>query len=435
MPRKNLMPVISLLKQQIFTSETPQVSGTQTTLRFKVPKVGSLLTGSQSALILNFSTSTQTGIVCMTGLLNCLYRANLYIGSHRVVSIQEAGKYLNHKIRCLHSADQIVDKGVYVYGVNNKTRLTQSFTATTQAQITGSVYEPDLEPSLQIFTTANNRASYQLQIPLSLVVDLLVPDMPVYMLGSSDLFLEFALDLSLFRNLLYTTLVPTALNLDSSFIYGVYYSMPLENLERAVEIPFTDIFFTQSNFTGQATANQSFSLNNQKVKRIFFMANDGSSVSNLMGGYVSSFIDSGNAALQIQLKYLDQQYWTENILADTMMYNYTNDCGKFGYLCHVGQFALEDIGFLSPATVPQTGTLFNVTSGTLNVLAVNFGAVPYSHPLSEDPTLSTTTMDNHPVQLLLRVNAAGNTIGRVIQTHAELQKVLQLGLGSALVVN
>jgi hypothetical protein len=433
--RKELQPIISLLKQQIFTSETPQVAGNQVTLRYKIPKVGSLFSGSQSCLILNFSTTTQAGMICMTGLLNCLYRANLYIGSHRVVSIQEAGKYLNHKIRCLHTADQIVDKGTYVYGINDKTALQQSFTATTNAQVLSSRYAPVLEPSLQIFTTDNNRASYQLQIPLSLVFDVLIGDMPVYMLGSSDLYLEFALDLTVGRNLLATTLAPTALNLDSNFVYGIYYSLPLESLQRAVEIPFTDVFFTQSLFTAQQQATQSFSLNNQKAKRMFVMSQDALGVSNLSGNYYSFFEDSGNQYLQLQIKYLDEQYWTENILMNSMMYLYTNDCGKYGFLCHVGKFSVGDTAYLQNATVPQTGTNYQNQAGTLNILGVNFGRVPYSHPLIDDPSMCCITMDNHPVQLLFRVQNAANTITKTIFTHVELQKVLRLGLNASLVVD
>jgi len=445
--RRTLQPITSLLKQQVFPSETPITSGAagarQYVTRFKMSKVGSILSGSQSALIVNFQTVTRPGIVCLTGLLNCLQRCNIYIGSHRVVSIQEAGKYLNHKLRLSMTQDEFVDKCVYTYGVNDKTRLFQGIAAGGVA-VTGSNLFPRLEPSNQIFTSAARAtSSYQLQLPLNFVFDLLDSDFPVYLLGSSDLYLEFAFDLTLLKNLLDTTGgavgLPTDLTITNSFVYGVYYQLPIEALQRNASLPFTDVFYVSSLINGQKTATQSFSLNGQKTKRLLMLASKSSAdqFQAALGDYASTFIDNTGAPLELQLKYLDEQYWTENILTDTIAFNYTNDCGKFGFLCQMGQFTFVDGAYLSAGNIPQTVIGYDDTvQGGLNMMCVNFGKVPYSHPLIERPEMQSVTMDNQPVQVLLRVQDAANSMNDItLHTHAELMKQLVLGIGTGIVVN
>jgi hypothetical protein len=434
---------MGLLKQQIFSSETPATAGTHTTYRFKLPKVGSLLSGSQSAVIVDFRQTGGIGQqIALTGLLNCLSRMNIYIGSHRVCSIQEAGKYLNHKLRTSMTADEMVDKATYMYGVNDITSLTQTFLNATGDRVVTSNLVGIAQPSLQIFATAALRASYELQLPLSFLFDLLESDFPVYMLGSSDLFLELDFDLTVLKNVMNVTAgLATSLIIQNAFIYGVYYQMPLESLQRNMAIPFTDVFYTSSLITTTTNFTQSFSLNGQKLKRLFILADktDAPSYRNLLGDYQSQFIDSSGAYLQLQVKYLDEQYFTENIVCDTELFNYTNDCGKYGFVCQVGQFTSSDgTGYLS-STNFSTLIAQNYrtrVSGGLNMVMLNFGKVPYSHPLIDLPEMKTVTIDNHPIQILLRVQDSANNINNInLNTHAELHKQLVLGIGSALTVN
>jgi len=237
-----------------------------------------------------------------------------------------------------------------------------------------------------------------------------------------------------------TTLAPTDLTIVQAFIYAVYYQLPLEALQRNMSIPFTDVFFTSSLITTTTNFTQSFSLNGQQVKRLFLLADksDANTYRQILGDYQSNFIDNTGAYLQLQLKYLDEQYWTENIICDTESFHYTNDCGKYGFNCQVGQYTIPDgTGYLNAGNVPTTGQSYRTRArGGLNMILINFGKVPYSHPLIDVPEMKTTTMDNHPVQVLLRVQSAANNMNNItLNTHAELQKMLVLGFGSAITVN
>jgi len=446
--RKNLQQVIGVIKQQLYTSETPIVNGTTTVLRYKVNKVGSIFSGSQSALILNWTTSANIGHCSINSLLQTLSRCNLYLGSHKVTTMIDAGLYLISKLRLKHTADELVDLGSYIYGFNDKNILVNDLSGTYSSIGTNNGYQLYPRPHLQINATAGDIRSYQLQIPLSMVFDLLEQDMVLSLLGSSDLFLELVFDTSVSRSLITMSAnVPTALNINmnNSFIYAVYYSIPNESLPKSVSIPYTDLMTANLSIPiNTANATQSITLDKQRVKRVFLLlrpdANNGNQ--ELLGAYNSFYSDVSNIPITLQVKYNDEQYFTEPVnMGDAVGYSYTNDCGTYGFVVQTGQYAYNDGNFLNPAVVPianaPTNTYRVSVSGKNNLMALNFGKVPYSHPLIMDNENKFTMFDNYPLQILLKSQTNANLVSAQSTQilHAEIMRVLVLGLNQALVIN
>lgn len=429
--RKNLQVVLEASKQFIYTSETPQVLGGTTLLRFKIPKLSTIFAGNQSCLVLNWTTSTQNGIVSAGSLLSSLQRASLLIGGQRVINIEECGKYLNHKIRAVHTSGELKDLGTYLYGLNDNNILVQTFGATANAVAT-SDFSLFLSPSLQIFQTANDVANYQLQVPLSLLFDLLQNDFPMYMLNSNDMVIEVVVNNSVTNSLLTTSALPTALNLQSSntYIYGVFYQMDFANAMPAVNLPYTDIFFTSQSFSASGSGNMSWSLSNMKVKKIYAMAQTANDP--VLGGYNSSFLDSGNVPLSVQLRYNDNQYWTEPVPMDASAYQYLNECGKNGFHILEGRYTLSDQGFLSNYLFsPVSASTSRSASGDQNICGISFGKCPADcilYDMSDE--MRSEIFDTNPVIFQLRPQVAGNTITKNVLVHTELSKILSLAVGN-----
>jgi len=429
--RKNLQQIIEASKQFIYTSETPQVLGSTTLLRFKIPKLSSIFAGNQSCLVLNWNCSTQNGIISAGGLLNSIQRASLLIGGQRIINIEEAGKYLSHKVRSIHTASELKDLGTYIYGINDDNKLTQTFAGNAQAVGT-SDFSLFLSPSLQIYQTANDVANYQLQVPLSLVFDILMSDFPMYMLSNSDLVMEFVINNSVTTSLLTTTNIPTALNLvtANTYIYGVYYQMDFANAVSSVNLPFTDVFFTSQSFSAVGSANMSWTLANNRVKKIYAIAQTANDP--ILGGYNSSFIDSGSVSLTAQLRYNDNQYFTEPVPMDASAYQYLSECGKHGFQLQVGRYTISDQNFLSNYTFsPTSGQVSRNAGGDQNILGLNFGKVPCDSVLYEmSDDMKNQVMDTNPIILQLRPQVSANTITKNVLVHVELMKVLNMGVGN-----
>lgn len=434
--KKNLNQVVEASKQFVYPSEIPQALGSTTLLRFKMPKLANIFSGSQSCLVLNFNTSAFTGIISMGSLLSCLQRASLLIGGQRIINIEECGKYLNHRIRSIHTASELKDLGTYIYGLNDNNILVQTFPAATYNQVSSSDFSIQPKPALQIFTTANDNANFQLQVPLSLVFDIFANDFPMYMLLTQDLVIEIVVNNTVLNSLINTTNLPTALNLVSSntYVYGVYYMLQSPALLAEILLPYTDVFFTSQSFSAVNSANMSWTLANNRVKKIYAMAQTGND--NLLGGYNSSFIDSGNVAITAQMRYNDNTYWTEPIVMDGSAYQYLSECGKHGFPILQGRYTISDSGFLSNFVFSlQSAEISRNASGDQNILGINMGKVPsdcFLYDMSGD--MQSQVFDTNPVILQLKAQTTG-TITKNVLVHAELSKVLALSVRGSVMVN
>lgn len=469
----NISQIVGIHRNLVAPSQSVQygnattVGNQQPRIVFRIQKIGSHLAGKLSEIRFSLAAEaadqegTFLGGIVAQSLLNCVNQLNVYIGQTKVLGYNDSFLYLNTKERMENHPSLFHNTCAYYVGFNEKERTHIVPNADGNGFTGGFInYRDDTNPFFRILDpnalgvlglSENN--SFDFVLPLPMISDAFLQDIPLHLLDKQDITIEIFLDLRNSFQFL-RSLDPLAEitqgggRLLKAELYQVSYTEPPQVLakQRELSIPFTNVREVISN-DGDGIRNFQFSVAREKLKKMIIHSTRTDGASPYLGRTWSDFRDSQGEMPTIQVRYNDKLYFPENVPVDTRIFSYKNDCSLFGqYVQPLGTHSVEDRLLLSSQIVPygcfnDLQSLiwggFEIVGYPLNNVVLPFSFVEFNSVLANNLELIGENINDKPMLITITPRGTGTFTENTLKlyVHLETQRIMMIKPNDVMIMN